>query len=154
MKAEVVQKLEAPGARPVEGSGPSSGFACTVLVVSSSIVSDSATPWTVICQAPVSTRILQARTQEWVATPFSRRSYRPRDQTWISCVAGSLLSESPGKPKSCHLFNGHRVFQPWFIHSPADGHTRDIVQASTMNILGHMSFLEPCISWGVGKPRI
>ena len=37
--------------------------------------------------------ILQARIREWVATPFSRRSSWPRDQTWVSCTAGRL----------CHL---------------------------------------------------
>ena len=32
--------------------------------------------------------ILQARILEWVAIPFSRVSSQPRDQTWISCIAG------------------------------------------------------------------
>lgn len=36
-----------------------------------------------------------------------------------------------------------KVFQPWFIHSPTDGHTRDIMQTSAVNILGHLSFPEP-----------
>ena len=30
---------------------------------------------------------LQARILQWVAMPFSRRSSRPRDQTWVSCIA-------------------------------------------------------------------
>ena len=32
--------------------------------------------------------ILQARILAWVAIPFSRRSFPPRDQTWVSCIAG------------------------------------------------------------------
>ena len=32
--------------------------------------------------------ILQARTLEWVAVPFSRGSSQPRDQTQVSCTAG------------------------------------------------------------------
>ena len=32
--------------------------------------------------------IFQARVPEWVAISFSRRSSWPRDQTWISCIAG------------------------------------------------------------------
>ena len=44
--------------------------ACSV----ASVMSNSATPWTVGCQAPLSTEILQARTLEWVATPSSRGS--------------------------------------------------------------------------------
>ena len=35
--------------------------------------------------------ISQARILEWVITSFSRGSSPPRDQTWISCLAGSLL---------------------------------------------------------------
>ena len=38
-----------------------------------------ATPWTVH-------GILQARTMEWVAIPFSRGSSQPRDQTRVSCI--------------------------------------------------------------------
>ena len=32
--------------------------------------------------------ILQARTLEWVAIPFSRGSFQPRDWTQFSCIAG------------------------------------------------------------------
>jgi len=32
--------------------------------------------------------ILQARILEWVAIPFSRASSQPRDQIWVSCIAG------------------------------------------------------------------
>ena len=42
--------------------------------------------------------ILQARILEWVAIPFSRGFFQPRDQTWDFCIVGRLLpSESPGK---------------------------------------------------------
>ena len=37
--------------------------------------------------------ILQARTLEWVAMPFSRGSSWPRDQTWVSCVAGRFFTK-------------------------------------------------------------
>ena len=33
-------------------------------------------------------RILQARILEWIAISFSRGSSQPRDQTWVSCIAG------------------------------------------------------------------
>ena len=32
--------------------------------------------------------ILQARILEWVAISFSRGSSQPRDQSWVSCIAG------------------------------------------------------------------
>ena len=36
--------------------------------------------------------ILQARILEWVAMPFSRGSSPPRDQTWVSCIAGRFFT--------------------------------------------------------------
>ena len=36
--------------------------------------------------------ILQARILEWVAFPFSRGSFQPRDQTQVSCIAGGFLT--------------------------------------------------------------
>ena len=36
--------------------------------------------------------ILQARTLEWVAIPFSRGSPPPRDRTRVSCVAGRVFT--------------------------------------------------------------
>ena len=35
--------------------------------------------------------ILQARTLEWVAFPFSRESSQPRDQTQVSRLAGGFF---------------------------------------------------------------
>ena len=32
--------------------------------------------------------VLQARILEWVAIPFSRGSSGPKDETWVSCIAG------------------------------------------------------------------
>ena len=43
-------------------------------------------------QAPPSMGILQARILEWVATPSSRGSSQPRDQTQVSCMAGRFFT--------------------------------------------------------------
>ena len=45
--------------------------------------------------------ILQARTLEWVAIPFSRGSSRSRDQTWVSFIAGRFFTiwATKGVPK-------------------------------------------------------
>ena len=48
--------------------------------------------------------ILQARTPEWVAFPFSRGSSQPRDRTQVSCTAGRF-SEPPGNPKNTGVGN-------------------------------------------------
>ena len=51
-----------------------------------------ATSWT-ICSLPGSSvhGILQARILEWVVIPFSRGPSPPRDQTWVSCIAGRFF---------------------------------------------------------------
>ena len=36
--------------------------------------------------------ILQARILEWVGSPFSRGSSQPRDQTWVSHIAGGFFT--------------------------------------------------------------
>ena len=36
--------------------------------------------------------IPQARILEWVVIPFSRRSSRPRDWTWVSCIGGRFFT--------------------------------------------------------------
>ena len=69
-----------------------------ICVLSHSVLSNSATPWTIVHQVPMYMGILQTRILEWVAMPSSRVSSHPRDRTWISCTAGdSLPSEPPGK---------------------------------------------------------
>ena len=46
------------------------------------------------CSLPVSSvhGILQARILEWVAIFFSRGSSWPRDQTWVTCIAGGFCT--------------------------------------------------------------
>ena len=36
--------------------------------------------------------IFQTRVLEWVDISFSRGSSRPRDQTWVSCIAGRCFT--------------------------------------------------------------
>ena len=43
-----------------------------ICVLSGSVMSDSAIPWAVACQAPLSMRLLEARVLEWIAMPSSR----------------------------------------------------------------------------------
>ena len=46
------------------------------------------TPWTVAHQAPPSVGFFQGTILEWVVISFTRVSFRPRDQTWVSQIAG------------------------------------------------------------------
>ena len=76
------------------------GYLCSRSVVS--VVSDSATPWTVALQDSLSMGILRARILEWVGMFSSRGSSQTRDQPCISCgsyTAGRFLTTSLcGKP--------------------------------------------------------
>ena len=36
--------------------------------------------------------ILQARILKWVAVPFSRGSFQPKDRTKVSCIAGGFFT--------------------------------------------------------------
>ena len=63
-------------------------FSCVcVCVCTHSVVSDFATPQTVAHQAPLSMGILQARILKWVIISYSRRSFWPRDWTYVSCFS-------------------------------------------------------------------
>ena len=46
------------------------------------------------CSTPGSSvrEIFQARVLEWVAISFFRGSSQPRDQTWVSCIAGRCFT--------------------------------------------------------------
>ena len=57
-------------------------------MLSHSVVSNSATPWTVAHQAH---GILQARILEWVAISYSRESSRLRDWTWVCYIGRWIL---------------------------------------------------------------
>ena len=63
--------------------------------------------------------ILQVRILEWVVIPFSRVSSRPRDQTHVSLIAGTLYPLShQGSPYAAPyvvyfvIGNLHRKTQP------------------------------------------
>ena len=71
--------------------------------VSHSVVSDSATPWTVAHQAPLLMEILKARILEWVAVPFSKGSSQPRGQTPVFHIAGRLFAVWATREAPKHL---------------------------------------------------
>ena len=47
---------------------------------------------------------LQARILEWVATPFSRGSFQPRDRTWVSCIAVRFFTIWATREALCYIF--------------------------------------------------
>ena len=84
--------------------------------------------------------ILQARILEWVACPFSRGSYQPRDQTQVSCIAG-------------------RFFTNWAIKAMTNldsilKKSKDITLLATVRIVKAMAFpivMYGCESWTIKK---
>ena len=65
---------------------------CMWYMLCCSVMSNSATSWTVAYQAPLSMGILQARILEWVAMSSSRGSSQPRDQTQVSHITGRFFT--------------------------------------------------------------
>ena len=90
---------------------------CVCVCVSRSVVSDSLWPHGLYSLLGSSIHgILQAWILEWVTIPFSRGSSWPRDQIWVSRVAGRvLLPEPPGMPS---LFWQHiKLLKTLFLQS-------------------------------------
>ena len=61
-------------------------------------------PWD--CSLPDSSvqGILQARILEWVVIPFSRGSYRPRDQTQVSYIAHRFITIWPPRKPCGYIY--------------------------------------------------
>ena len=57
--------------------------------------------------------ILQARILEWVAVPFSKGSFQPRDKTQVFCIAGGFHTN--GATREARLYdcinnNGNNIY--------------------------------------------
>ena len=79
-------------------------FIGVCVCVSRSVVSNSL--WLMNCSPSGSSvyGILQARTLEWVAIPFSRRPSWPKDRTQVSCIAGRFFTIWTTR-EVLHLYN-------------------------------------------------
>ena len=93
--------------RPWDSPGKNTGVGCHFLLQCMKLKSESevahrvwllATPWTSAYQAPLSMGF--SMQEYWsgvplplvVVIPFCRGTCRPRDQTWISCIAGRFFT--------------------------------------------------------------
>ena len=57
--------------------------------------------------------ILQARILEWVAIPFSRKYFQPRDQIKVSWTAGRLFTDWVIREASREVTNTTLLLSPW-----------------------------------------
>ena len=69
------------------------------------------TPWTVACHGFFAHGILQARILEWIAIPFSRESYQPRDRTCVSYISRQMLYHGATKEAQV-IFIGRLALDP------------------------------------------
>ena len=69
-------------------------------------------PWTVVHG------ILQARTLEWIGSPFSRGSSQPRDRTQASCISGGFFTSSATR-EAQEYWSGQRI--PFSVDLPDPG---------------------------------
>ena len=73
----------------------------------------SATPWTVVHEAPLSMGILQARMLEGTAMPSCRGSSEPRDWTCVSCTAGECFTAEAQKYRMTSLYVESKKWYNW-----------------------------------------
>ena len=94
------------------GTDSSPGFVWKCQLLSCARLSE--TPRAIDHQAPLS-RILQARILEWVAIPFSRGSFRPKDWTRFSSLPGFTIWASRQAPEfvrgTCYINRSHQFHQ-------------------------------------------
>ena len=83
--------------------------------------------------------ILQARILEWITIPFSRGSSQPRDQTWVSCIAGRLFTIQATREAPRILGAGSHSLL-WRIF---------LIQGSNLGLLHCRQILSPSeLAWG------
>ena len=70
--------------------------------------------------------ILQARILEWVAISFSRRSCQPRDQTWVSHIAGRCFTI--WATREVKLENEKILVNPWNFENSGQRHSNVITE--------------------------
>ena len=86
-----VCSIPGSGRSPGEGNDNSLQY-CAVCMLGRLVMSNSCNP--IDCSLPGFSvhGSLQARILEWVAISFSRGSSRPRNWTWVSCIASRLFT--------------------------------------------------------------
>ena len=80
---------------------------CLTLCVS--VTQSCPTPCDLMDYSPPSSSvhgIVQAKILEWVAIPFSRVSFWPRNQTWVSCIARRFFTVWATREALVWLWNG------------------------------------------------
>ena len=105
--------------------------------------------------------ILQARILEWVAFPFSRGSSQPRNQTWVSCIAGGFfthwaIKEAQNWSKWCEInssdeFTEISLFAHLFCYLPSVDILLYVVPLSScrsnQNLINQDDFTKTIMRW-------
>ena len=115
------------------------------------------------CSPPDSSvhEILQARTLEWVAIPFSRRSSQPIDLTQVSHIVGRFFTvwatrEAQSRSVMFNSLQLHRLHNPWNSLGQNTGVGGLFLLEGIFPTQGSNPGLPHCRgshSWATGKPK-
>ena len=114
-----------------------------------------ATPWTVALQALLSMGF--SRQEYWSELPFSSpgESSQPRDQTWVSCIAGGFFTVwTTGEAQQCIVDHYYKILVSIF---PCTGHLINIIVVVHVRLFltpwtaAHQAALSFTISWSLLK---
>ena len=101
-----------------------------------------ATPWTVAYQDAQSMGFFQARILEWVAISFSRKSSRPRDQIWVSCIVGRRFTIWATRETRSSLSGGANN-----LHTHQSTHDHPLLVWNNSMCVINVSWRVPSGSW-------
>ena len=115
-----------------------------------------AAPWTVARQDPLSKRF--SRQEYWSAIFSSRGSFRPRDQTHVSCIAGRFFTAEPSGKTSVNLkLNQKKKKNLWIYLSIKVSITDRAILWPEYNwsLKGQLRFLYCAVhdGWNAGKEK-
>ena len=105
--------------------------------------------------------ILQAKTLEWVAIPFSRRSSQPRNRTQVSCIVGGFFTSwatREAQPDKRHLrkdvqLTSHLSVKDW-IHPQRPWRQRCLLSSCPLTFTDNMTVHTGNTKFGYDKSLI
>ena len=102
------------------------GVCVCVLVVQSCPILCNPMNWSLLGSSVHA--ISQARIVEWFAISFSRESSRPRDQTWVSCIAGRFFTIWATRESLAAIWEGPILYPPFSYEETELSENKQVAQ--------------------------